>query len=207
MFLARYAFNMQLDRISGASGDVPGWGNNYDLAATLDPKATEDEIRLMLRSLLEDRFKMAWHFETKESDGWALTLAKNGPKIRGYKDEDPAPPMPESEKGSNPVTAEGAIWGHLAEPNIVSLTGRRITMMQFCGYLETDLDKPVWDETGLRDKYYIAFRFATENAPIDVDAPPLNNALQQSLGLKLEKRKGPASAVVIDHIESVPSAN
>jgi uncharacterized protein (TIGR03435 family) len=42
---------------------------------------------------------------------------------------------------------------------------------------------------------------------MDADAPPLNAALQESLGLKIEKRKGPAEMLVIDHIEKEPTEN
>jgi hypothetical protein len=56
-------------RISGALGHTPGWGGIYQVEATMNPKATDDEIRLMVRSLLQDRFKMTWHYETKQSDG------------------------------------------------------------------------------------------------------------------------------------------
>jgi uncharacterized protein (TIGR03435 family) len=59
----------------------------------------------------------------------------------------------------------------------------------------------------MKGNYYIAFRYAREDAPMDADAPPLNAALQESLGLKIEKRKGPAEMLVIDHIEKEPTEN
>jgi len=204
-YLVRYGFNTEWTRTSGGSG----WGNIYEVDATMDPKAKEDDIRLMVRSLLEDRFKMTWHYETKQSDGWALTVAKNGPKFNAYKDDDPAPPMPNWNKDLAPAGDDGRIWGILHEPYVVSLTGRRITMSQFCSDLELDRKKPVWDETGLKGKYYIAFRYSVENAPLDVEvsAPLLDAALQENLGLKIEKRSGTVQVLVIDHIEKVPTGN
>ncbi len=208
-YLVRYGFNMEWTRISGASGDIPGWGSIYQVDATMDPKATEFEVRLMVRSLLEDRFKMTWHYETKPSDGWALTVAKNGPKIHAYKDDAPAPPMPDWNGGLDRAGDDGRIWGIIRDPYVVSLTGRRVTMSQFCSDLELDRKKPVWDETGLKGKYYIAFRYSMENVPLDVEvaAPRLDAALQENLGLKLEKRSGTVQVLVIDHIEKVPTAN
>ena len=75
--------------------------------------------------------------------------------------------------------------------------------------LERSRQSMVWDETGLKGKYFIAFRYAAPNAPVDadVDAPPLDAALQENLGLKLEKRKGPVQFVVIDRMEKTPIEN
>jgi len=163
----------------------------------------------MVRSLLEDRLKMAWHFESKEVDGWALTVNKNGPKIHEFKDGDPPPPMPDWNKDLDPAGSDGQVWGILREAYIVSLTGRRISMAQLCENLERSLGTTVWDQTGLKGNYYIAFRYAMDEVPmdVDVDAPPLNAALQENLGLKIEKRKGPVQVVVIDHIERTPTEN
>jgi uncharacterized protein (TIGR03435 family) len=80
-------------------------------------------------------------------------------------------------------------------------------MLQLCDNLERSLRTAVWDETGMKGNYYLAFRYLTEDAPLDADAPPLNAALQGSLGLKIEKRKGPVEMLVIDHIEKTPTEN
>jgi uncharacterized protein (TIGR03435 family) len=205
-YLVRYAFNIEFTRINGGTG----LGKIYEVDATLNPKATGDEVRLMVRSLLEDRLKMTWHYETRQSDGWALTVAKNGPKIRAYNDGEPPPPMPAWNKDIPDLSAnDGRIWGILREPYVVSLTARRITMAQLCGDLELDRKKPVWDETGLNGKYCVALRYAVEETPseIEVNAPPLNTALQMELGLKLEKRSGTVQVLVIDHNETAPAEN
>jgi uncharacterized protein (TIGR03435 family) len=117
--------------------------------------------------------------------------------------------MPAWNKDLDPASNVGRIWGVLHEPYIVSLTGRRITMAQFCNNLELDRKKPVWDETGLNGKYYIGFRYAREEVPpdIEVNAPQLNIALQEDLGLRLEKRTGAVQELVIDHNETAPTQN
>ena len=208
-YLIGYAYRLEWDRISGASGTIPGWGGIYEVAATMSPKATEDQIRLMMRSLLSDRFKMVSHFETKNADGWALSVAKNGPKIHEAKEEDPAPPFPDWERGRPDDRAawDGTIFAHLPAAGVVAVIGRRVSMLQLCDNLERSLGTAVWDETGMKGNYYLAFRYLTEDAPLDADAPPLNAALQGSLGLKIEKRKGPVEMLVIDHIEKTPTEN
>jgi uncharacterized protein (TIGR03435 family) len=65
---------------------------------------------------------------------------------------------------------------------------------------------PVWDRTGLSGNYYFAFRTQFLSADLETDAPSLATALQENLGLKLEKQKGPIEGLVIDYIEE-PSEN
>jgi uncharacterized protein (TIGR03435 family) len=60
------------------------------------------------------------------------------------------------------------------------------------------------NETGLSGRYYFAFEFAQANHPPDVAFPPLLNAVQEALGLKLEKRQSPVEMLVVDHSEKVP---
>jgi len=209
-YLLGYAFDLDWgDRFSGASGRIPGWADIYELAATMSPKGTDDQVRLMVRSLLEDRMKMTWHFETKGTDGWVLSVANHGPKIREFKDGDPRPPLPDWAKGSDPGASDGQVWGVLQEAHVVSLTGRKISMAQLCANLERSLGAAVWDETGLKGSYYVAFRYALDDVPaeVSVDAPPLNAALRENLGLQIAKRNGPARYVVIDHIEKTPTEN
>ena len=208
-YLFGYAYDLEWGRFSSVSGHIPGWGDVYDVAATMSPKATEDQIRLMVRSLLEDRMKMAWHFETKETDGWVLSVANHGPKIDEFKVGDPRPPMPDWAKGADAGALDGQIWGELGEAHVVSLTGRKISMAQLCANLERSLGKVVWDETGLKGNDYVSFRYALDDVPADVsvDAPPLNAALLENLGLQITKRKGQAQYVVVDHIEKTPTEN
>ena len=86
--------------------------------------------------------------------------------------------------------------------------GREIlTMPQLAETLQRSISLPVWDRTGLLGIYDFALRYA-EGLSIDLetDAPSLATALQESLGLKLAKQKGPIETLVIDYIEK-PSEN
>jgi uncharacterized protein (TIGR03435 family) len=206
-YLIQYAYRMQDFRISGASGHIPGYGDIYRVAATMPPSAAEDRIRLMLRSLLADRFQMVSHFVTKEADGWALSVAKNGPKIHEARDGDPAPSFPDWVRGrpADPAAWDGTISTQGIGDGVLYVLGRRVSMTQFCERLEGSQGTVVWDETGMKGNYYIAFRYAPDSAPMDADAPPLNAALQESLGLKIEKRKGPVEMLVVDRIEKTPT--
>jgi uncharacterized protein (TIGR03435 family) len=80
-------------------------------------------------------------------------------------------------------------------------------MSQLAETLQRTIRMPVWDRTGLSGNYYFAFRYAGDSGTdFDADAPALTTALQESLGLKLEKQKGPVETLVIDYIEE-PSEN
>lgn len=202
--LVEYAYHMQPFQISGSN---PARTNVvYRVDATLAPSATEDQVRLMLQSFLADRFKMACHPVTKEAEGYNLNVMKGGLKVREAKEGDQAPPMPEA-FGNRPNAFDGQILNHMPEAGIVEVIGRRVTMLQFSEALQRLVRTAVWDQTGLKGNYYFGFRYAPENAPDDADAPPLAAALAESLGLKLERHKGPVEMLVIDHIEKTPTEN
>jgi uncharacterized protein (TIGR03435 family) len=203
-YLMGYAWHVEWWRISG---DLPGFGNIYQVEATYDPKATEDDLRLMLQSLLIDRFKMTFHSVTKPVDGYALSVAKDGPKMQEAKDGE-IPPLPDWMRGpnDNPAGFEERVVSILPPIKGVGiLAGRRITMLQLSEYLQRHFDTAVLDQTGLTAHYYFAFRYATDNDP-EIPYPTLAGALKE-LGLRLEKHKGPAEMLVVDHLEKIPVEN
>jgi bla regulator protein blaR1 len=204
IYLVSYAYNLQWWRITG---DTTGFGSIYEVDATTDPKATEDQVRLMVQSLLMDRFKMVAHRETKVVDGYILGVARGGPKMQEAKDSS-MPALPEWERRgppTDPAILEGLVVSHLPERGVGATMGRRVTMLQLTDTLQATLDTAVVDQTGLSGKYYFAYRYATGDDP-DVPYPNLFAAIGE-LGLKLEKHKGPAEILVVDHIEKEPAAN
>lgn len=202
-YLVGYAHRLDYPRVSGRN-----IGSTYSVEATFDPAATDDQVRLMVQSLLRDRFKMRAHRVTTEADGYALVIGKGGLKIREAKVADEPPGMPEWVKDHSPaLKAESYIAATNAEAGVIAITGRRVSMSQLAETLQRSISMPVWDRTGLSGNYYFAFRY-TEllSADLDTDAPSLATALQKNLGIKLEKQKGPVGALVIDYIEE-PSEN
>jgi hypothetical protein len=73
------------------------------------PDATDEQVRQMFRALFADRFRMTAHRVTKDLDGFALTLAKTGLKIKEAKEGDPPPPMPEWFAKIQPTAFEGKV--------------------------------------------------------------------------------------------------
>jgi bla regulator protein BlaR1 len=205
--LLRYAYRLQSWRISGVDLIV-SVEPFYVIDAKTEESASDDQIRRMFQRLLAERFKIAVHRETKEQNGYALMTSKNGPKIREVKSDDEAPPLPEYFKGKPELKAimEGSIV-QSTEYGLRVITGRRVSMPKLAEALQEPLSAFVLDESGLPGDYYFALEFVPENNPKNIDGPSIFAAIQEQLGLKLEKRKGPVEMLVIDHIEKVPSEN
>jgi uncharacterized protein (TIGR03435 family) len=159
--------------------------DRYDIIATASGDASEEQTRWMLQTLLEERFKLAVHRETKELPVFALVVGKKGPKFREVKDD-----------GSNAYIGGGE--GH-------QIQAHHITMKLLAGALQGSLGDPVLDETGLKGLYDLNLDF-TVDENIAAEGPRIFEAVQDQLGLKLEARKAPVEVIVIDHVEK-PSAN
>lgn len=202
-YLIGYAHRLDFSRVSGRNCD-----STYSIEATFDAAATDDQVRLMVQSLLRDRFKMRAHRVTTEADGYALVIGKSGLKIKEAKVADEPPSMPEWVKdASSALKGESYISATIREVGVIAITGRRVSMSQLAGTLQRSMNMPVWDRTGLSGNYYFAFRYMEFlSADLETDAPSLATALQENLGLKLEKQKGPLEGLVIDYLEE-PSEN
>jgi len=200
--LVQAAYNLTPRAISGG----PAWidSDRYDILAGTpgEVQPNLDEQMSMLRTLLADRFKLAFHREPKEFPLYALTVVRNGQKLK----ESAAPErLPE--------------LTNVVFPDRIRLPARNATMAQFASMLQRAvLDRPVVDRTGLSGKYDFDLEWADDesqfggqlrkraSADDSPDKPDLFAAVQQQLGLRLEAAKGPIEALVIDQAER-PSAN
>ncbi|HUJ21629.1 MAG TPA: M56 family metallopeptidase [Bryobacteraceae bacterium] len=187
--LLAYAYGMEWWRVS----DSAEFGSAiYDIEATTDPHATDAQMRLMMQSLLIDRFGLKAHRVTKEGiQGYALSVGKDGPKMELAKDVDGA-------------DNEGSVASHFPGKNVVEMNGDHATMLQLCDHLQRLLNTSVLDRTGLTGKYNFTLQFVKDEDPQDYTA--VFGAMKQ-IGLKLEKYKGPVEFLVIDHISKTPTEN
>jgi uncharacterized protein (TIGR03435 family) len=171
---------------------------NFQIQAVADnpERVTKGELKLMLQTLLEDRFKARVHLETRELDGYILTIAKSGIKFKETSGDEECPGRSNSLNG---------------KCRMETLT----TFMRLrLGYL------PIADKTGLTGIYDIKFDLGEEiqwgpvtGGPRSGAAPqhrqfttPIPKALEEQLGLHLERGKAPVEFVVVDHIET-PTEN
>jgi uncharacterized protein (TIGR03435 family) len=193
MYLLGYAYHMEWWRISEkpTAGSV-SLGSIYEIEATTGPDTTEDQERLMLQTLLIERFKMVAHRETKNAvQGYSLAVAKDGPKLEAVGEE---------KVSDDPTTSDGWVSAHGASPGVIAVEGRSATVLQLAENLQRLLSTSVLDQTGLTGKYNFKLEFERADDPSDYTA--VVAAIRQ-LGLKLEKYKGPVEFLVIDHLDKL----
>ena len=204
--LIRNAFNRQPDQMVGG----PDWidSDRFDIVAKvsdadLDAKGMMPAPQFMLRvqSLLEDRFRMITHWETRELPVYALVIAtpgKLGPKLRAHtggcdRARDAGPPAP----GTPPMNC-GTRTN--MTPTAGKVSGSGITMQTFARNLAGGTGRNVVDKTALEGSYDLELEFTPDQSP-DTTGPSLFTAMQEQLGLKLDAQHAPVEVVVIDRLE------
>jgi len=179
--------------------EFPGTRNFYDVEAIAPGSPSDDDIRLMFQTLLEDRFKLRVHRETRELTRYDLIVAGSGLKLKA------ADPESKIASGTGFLGPGRGTIGCMSDG--CHLTGKGVTMEKMVGDLIVGMHALVRDRTGLAGTFDYSVLFSWVDNPTDVTAPPpLTIALQQQLGLSLEKAKGPVEVLVIDHVEK-PSEN
>ena len=180
----------------------PEWinRNRYTIEAVAQGNPTDRDYRAMLRNLLEERFSLKTHRETREIDVYGLVPdradKKTGPKVkpcgigtcRSGKE-----PRPESDPTMPRCT------GAFRTPGLV-LEG--VTMIPLAEMLSTQrplLGRIVQDRTGLAGPYNIELEFDFRAAnQADYNGPSIFTALREQLNLKLEASKGPLDVLVVE---------
>lgn len=181
--MIRMAYNLFDYQIQGG----PSWleSDTYDVLAKPDGDANQDQVKLMVQTLLADRFRLAFHRDTNEVAGYAIVVAKKGPKLH----TSDADRRPKKEIGR---------W---------FVSGQAITIDSLASSLAHILRCPVSDKSGLKGVYDFRLEWTPEGSA-QASEPGLSvfTAMESQLGLKLEREKVPVEALVIDHIER-PSGN
>ena len=220
-FLIANAYDVKEDQISGGPDWVGSKGFDIDAKVTgTDPsdphQLTKAQRGEGLQALLADRFKLAFHTETKEAPIYVLTEGKGAPKLKESKPSD-APPanIPPGAVVRGPDGGGPPRGGMMRMSGPGNLTVTAMTMTQFATLLSSQLHRTVVDKTGLTSSYDFTLQWTPDNAPVgpggdaqpsDPTGPTIFTAVQEQLGLKLESTKGPVKTLVIDHIEP-PSEN
>jgi len=166
----------------------PAWLGEVklDLVGKSAQPATDAQLWAMVRPLLEERFQMKYHHETREVSGLAMVTRKNGHKLKV------------SEGGSNNLAMNAGVF-----------TGSNVTLGRLAGLLSSVLRRPVRDDTGLDGTYDFVIdtrAYAGQGGPQDLASLTIT-AFREDLGLQLESRKFDIQVMVIDHIERTPAEN
>jgi len=168
----------------------------YDIEAKLDAPVNKDEIALRLRTLLTDRFGLAFHHEEKEMNVYELVVDKGGAKIQRVRD--PEAPVARRQQDFRGDMREFA--------NLIALQ-LTIPALEDAATpgIGRGLPPPVIDKTGLEGIFDIDIGMKLE---LGLEMFTLwQRMLQERLGLKLESRKAKVDILVVDRAERIPTAN
>ena len=190
-----FAYDVRDFYISGG----PGWAgrDRFDIVAKADTSATRVQIRVMMQTLLKERFQLAARHETRDATVYQLVVAKGDPKLK-----------------------ESSRAGGIRFLGRGNVEGLGTTMTGLAGYLQTLLGDAVLDKTGLTANYDFKLTWVPDEAQAgkpgaqglpaangaEESGPSIFTALQEQLGLKLQASKGPVETLVIEHVEK-PSQN
>jgi len=224
-----YKLSLTPDQMQTMLDHLPNWvkSQRFTIHAKAEGNPTKDQMRLMMQSLLADRFHLATHFETRETAVLALVMikpGKTGPKLLPHADgppcDAPAPPLgggsPQGSASIFPPACD--IYGMRVNRDSTRVAAsRNTTMARLAATIPSfgSVDRPVVDRTGLTGTWDLAIEFVPEpngsaaadtNPRPPVQGPAFVDALREQLGLKLESAKAPIQTLVIDHVEP-PSAN
>ncbi len=194
--LIRLAWNVREYQILGG----PAWINSdrFDISAKTPVEVENDQMMLMLQRLLEDRFSLVIHHETRELPVYALVISKRGPKLHaGECSTGEVPP------GSVPCGRIRIFTNGMDGQTSVPL---------FINVLSDLLGLPVTDETKIAGPFDIRLRWTPDGSTpgnrsgdslpaADGSEPSFFTALEEQLGLRLESRKGPVETITIEHAE------
>jgi uncharacterized protein (TIGR03435 family) len=225
--LIQGAYQMQPFQIVGG----PEWigSEQYDVDAKTADRPDEGQMLRMLQTLLEDRFQLRIHRESREMPVYALVAARGGLNLQSPQDgscveerellgplADPAAPMQPPGQGAAPTSRCGAL-NLMLELGGARLRGSQVPMAELARVLSRALGRTLIDRTGFSGVFDVNLLFLPDDTTAGLPPPPpgavlagtaspsLSSAVQQ-LGLRLESTKGPVEVIVIDHVER-PSPN
>jgi uncharacterized protein (TIGR03435 family) len=165
----------------------PDWmeSERFTVSAKVPEGTTKEQFRLMKQNLLVERFQLKFHYVKKEMSSYELVVAKNGPKLK------------RAAEGASKMYA-GSQW---------NLHFDSAPMARLASQLSAQMKVPVTDATGLAGNFEIDLHWAREPESGDATGPTLFDALQDQLGLRMEKKKGTVDVLTVDHIEKTPTEN
>jgi len=184
----RWAYKLNVYEIDGPDFMTR---ERFDIVAKPVAAAEEDQLRLMLRTLLAQRFKLEAHRESKTASGYALMAGSDSSKLH-----------PAEGGGEGSMTGAGLIF-----------EGHKMPLSRLVDIVSSALKAPVRNATGLEGFYDFKLDMRPYVAGRQPDDPPIDfvsiamSALRDELGLKLEARKVQLDVLVVDRLEKVPLEN
>ncbi|HYL37055.1 MAG TPA: TIGR03435 family protein [Bryobacteraceae bacterium] len=193
-FLLEWAYGIQPAQHSGG----PSWMgvDRYDIAAKADGNAADDQMKLMVQTLLADRFQLKLHHERREISAYVISVGKTAPKLFPPKDGEThalriAPQMGADQK--------------IATYHIVAT---RYSLAQLADTFARQLGSVIVNNTGLDGEFDFTLDLTPDDSrPNPLDATLLIAAMREQLGLTLKFQKTAVDVLVIDNAEKVAAGN
>jgi uncharacterized protein (TIGR03435 family) len=225
-----FAYKLTRDQVHDLPSQLPKWAttDRWDINARATSNPTKDQYRLMMQSLLADRFNLVVHFETRQLPVLALVLQKSGKlglRLQPHPAGVPCPTSPTAGwpvptvTGGFPKPCDSVMWGPAQTPGQFYMGARNVPIAMIAAALSFQpaaaIDRAVIDQTGLTGNFDFTLQFSppvaleTRSGEIyqpDEEGNTFAGALKDQLGLRLISTTGPVSAVVIDHIQE-PTPN
>jgi uncharacterized protein (TIGR03435 family) len=191
---------MDAYRIYRFQVSAPAWMNSvrYDITAKAADPVPPDQVRLMLRTLLADRFHLTFHQVQKDLKVYSLTQDKREHKLREA-----------AQPGDKSMLMEGGV-----------IVFRNYSVADLIGTLSNvpfHIDRPVLDMTGLEGKYDFEVKIATNELAMkhtfegmlkdDGDGPSLIDLLHEQLGLRFAAEQHLTDVLTVDGADKAPTAN
>jgi len=198
--LLRMAFGAQADQII----NTPAWASSerFDITAKVAPGVVFNAMTMfqpLMRRLLEDRFQLKLHHETRELNVYRLVRIRPdrlGPKLAAAP-ANSCSAADQKETAAQIASGRGCSAGPV--PAGIRVQGMPLTTLT--SLIAPSLERVVIDETGLTGNWDLDLTFVNQVQDANGDGPSLFTALEEQLGLKLESGRAPVDVIVIDHLE------
>jgi uncharacterized protein (TIGR03435 family) len=192
----------------------PAWLDldRFDVVAQAPRGTSSDEVRLMIRSLLVDRFKLVTHPDTKPLPAYALTVGKGGPKLKQADTSSDAGASADSGPTMNGCQYQPPPPNTAPSPTMeVKFSCHGTTMEALAQFLRNVaspyLRQPVVDQTGLKGAWDFDIHWTYQPPKGDNSGTTIFDAVDKQLGLKLEAKSAPLPVVVVDSVNETPTPN
>jgi len=236
-YLIFIAYDLWSDQLQGPAWITNDSDHLFNISATMPATTTKEQYCGMLRNLLAERFHLTFHHETQARPGYDLTVLPGGPKFQQYapgqSDTGAGPAAGTDANGFRVMLPNQPTYATQlrTQSGLVRLSYRN-TMGMFTRFIGAQMspnrggasNEPqprIADKSGLAGSWDIRLEYQipplNPNAPSPLDGaaqaatpegPNIFAAVQQQLGLKLQKVKDvPIDVLVVDHIDLTPTAN
>lgn len=222
-----FAYKLTTNDGKALSDQLPKWAttDRYDIEVRADGEPTKDQMRLMMQSLLADRFKLAIHYEAKQTPVFAMVLdkpGKTGPQLSMHPKDAACSTVyggatapgsfagPDTLANGLPATCGGIQRLQPRAPGRIRFGARNVSLLLLANTLTGmgNLDRPVVDQTGLSGTVDFTIEYTPEvptgaDFKPDESGPTFLEALKDQLGLKLDSKTGTVDVIVLDHMEQL----